>query len=78
MFSEFMTYKEWSKEKVKTRTTRSKSRTHEAEQERKRDTLRRVLTKSIFCCGIFCQIVYILTEFQMSRSLLNFRIVFIG
>ncbi|KRY80752.1 hypothetical protein T4D_1483 [Trichinella pseudospiralis] len=28
------------------------------------DTLRRVLTKSAFCCGIFCQIVYTLTEFQ--------------
>ncbi|KRZ41900.1 hypothetical protein T4C_5801 [Trichinella pseudospiralis] len=30
------------------------------------DTLRRVLTKSVFCCGTFCQIVYILTEFRMS------------
>ncbi|KRZ00353.1 hypothetical protein T4B_7402, partial [Trichinella pseudospiralis] len=30
------------------------------------NTLRRVLTKSIFCFGIFCQIVYILTEFRMS------------
>ncbi|KRY99298.1 hypothetical protein T4B_10828, partial [Trichinella pseudospiralis] len=28
--------------------------------------LRRVLTKSIFCFGVFCQIVYILTEFGMS------------
>ncbi|KRY87167.1 hypothetical protein T4D_4177 [Trichinella pseudospiralis] len=27
------------------------------------DTLRRVLTKSIFCFGDFSQIVYILTEF---------------
>ncbi|KRY72044.1 hypothetical protein T4A_239 [Trichinella pseudospiralis] len=32
------------------------------------NTLRRVLTKSIFCFGIFCQIVYILTEFRMSSS----------
>ncbi|KRZ76110.1 hypothetical protein T10_3141 [Trichinella papuae] len=38
-------YKEWSKEKLKMRTTRSKSRTARCtEQERKRDTLRRVLT----------------------------------
>ncbi|KRY89923.1 hypothetical protein T4D_13133 [Trichinella pseudospiralis] len=31
-----------------------------------KNTLRRVLTKSIFCFGVFCQIVYILTEFGMS------------
>ncbi|KRY84095.1 hypothetical protein T4D_12714 [Trichinella pseudospiralis] len=40
------TYKEWNKQKVKTqRTTRSRT-----------NTLKRVLTKSIFCYGDFSQI----------------------
>ncbi|KRZ00924.1 hypothetical protein T4B_10398 [Trichinella pseudospiralis] len=31
------------------------------------DTLRGVLTKSIFCYGVFCPIVYILTEFVIDH-----------
>ncbi|KRY89678.1 hypothetical protein T4D_16136 [Trichinella pseudospiralis] len=33
----------------------------------RRDTLRRVLTKSVFCYGDFSQIVYILTEFSIDH-----------
>ncbi|KRY87373.1 hypothetical protein T4D_2531, partial [Trichinella pseudospiralis] len=47
------TYKECSKEKVKTRTTwRTNGGRHKAEQEKKETTLRHVLTKSIFCYDV--------------------------
>ncbi|KRY99543.1 hypothetical protein T4B_11901 [Trichinella pseudospiralis] len=53
--------------KVKAGMTPSKSWTTHRKKEMRRGTLRGVLTKSVFCYGAFCQIVYILTEFSIDH-----------
>ncbi|KRZ32005.1 hypothetical protein T4C_6957, partial [Trichinella pseudospiralis] len=52
--------------KIKRMKQRKSENADDVKQITNGNTLRFVLTESIFCYGEFCQIVYILTELQMS------------